>query len=278
MRLLDYLTAMLVTVCLAAGPALADGKSLILAADERLEASGLLKYVIPRFALKKGIRVQVRTAVSGDLAEAAQASDALLGPVAVAESLRQGGYGQDLRSAFYVDGAAEDETYAVLLHTSGENSEYAAVFLDWLTSEIGQRTIATFSPPDHPGYVPGAMKVAPVAAALPEGDLDAGEKLAHLHCGRCHVISNKNPFGGIGSTPSFPALRAIPDWRDKLMSFWAVPPHRSFMRIVDISPPFDPERPPHIAPVILTQEEMDAIVAFAARIEPKDLGAAINIR
>lgn len=278
MRLVFYMTSVLFAACIAAGPALAEGKSMVLAADERLEASGLLKYIVPRFSLKKGIRVQVRTAVSDDLAEAVQGGDALLGPIAVAESLRQGGRGQGLRPAFHADGDAEDETYAVLLLEDAENPENAAAFLDWLTSEIGQRTIVSYSPPGQPGYLSGALKVEQEVVDVPEGDLNEGEKLAHLHCGRCHVISDRDRFGGIGSTPSFPALRAVPSWKDKFISFWASNPHPSFTRIIDISPPFDPDRPPHIAPVVLTQKEMEAIVAYAASIKPKDLGAGVQSR
>lgn len=278
MRLVANLASMLVVFCMTAGPALAQGKSLILAADERLEASGLLKYLLPRFALKKGIRVQISTGDSASLAGMAQESDALLGLVAVAESVQQDGLGQDLRPAFHVEGSAEDETYAVLVLEGGENADHAAAFVDWLTSEIGQNTIASYAPADHPGYVPGAVEIEKAATVLPEGDVDAGEKLAHFHCGRCHVISDKNRFGGIGSTPSFPALRAIPDWQEKFTSFFAENPHLSFTRIIDVSPPFDPDRPPHIAPVELTLEEMEAIIAFAAKIKPKDLGAAIDLR
>lgn len=278
MRLARYFAGMLAIACLATGPAAADDKRLVVAADGRLEASGLLKFILPRFSLKTGIRIRLKTAGSGNLAEAAQGSDVLLGPVSVAESLRQDGRGHDLRPAFHVEGGTQDETYAGLVVDGGENSEHAAAFLDWLTSAIGQNTIASYAPADHPGYVPGAVTAEKAATALPEGDADAGEKLAYLHCGRCHVISERNRFGGIGSTPSFPALRAIPDWKDKFTSFWAENPHLSFTRIIGVSPPFDPDRPPHIAPVVLTLEEMEAIVAFAARTEPKDLGAPINAR
>jgi mono/diheme cytochrome c family protein len=278
MRLVDCLTGVLFAACIAAGPAKAAGKSMVLAADERLEASGLLKYIVPRFSLKNGIRVQVRTAVSGDLAEVVQGGDALLGPIAVAESLRQGGRGQGLRPAFSVDGDAGKEIYAVMLLKNAENPENAAAFLDWLTSEIGQRTIVSYSRPGQPGYLPGALKVEREVVELPEGDLNEGEKLAHLHCGRCHVISDRNRFGGIGSTPSFPALRAVPGWKDKFISFWASNPHPSFTRIIDVTPPFDPDRPPHIAPVVLTQKEMEDIVAYAASIKPKDLGAGVQSR
>ena len=120
----------------------------------------------------------------------------------------------------------------------------------------------------------------PFASVAPflEGDANEGEKLSHFHCGRCHVISDRNRFGGIGSTPSFPALRAIPSWRDKFAAFWTLNPHPSFTQVVDITPPFDPDRPPHIAPVVITQEDLEAIVAYAASIEPKDLGAAVESR
>ena len=48
-------------------------------------------------------------------------------------------------------------------------------------------------------------------------DYAPGEKLTLFHCGRCHVINEKNKYGGIGSTPSFGALRTMEDWEDRIM-------------------------------------------------------------
>jgi hypothetical protein len=102
--------------------------------------------------------------------------------------------------------------------------------------------------------------------------------LAHGTCGRCHVVSERNRFGGIGSTPSFPALRSMPDWEDRFRTFWALNPHPSFTQVEGLTEPFDPASPPHIAPVHLTMAESDAILAYVAGIAPKDLGAEIEAR
>lgn len=276
MRLLKCLAVVAVLACVATGAARA-ADELVLAADERLEASGLLAFLVPRFSLKHGVRIEIAAASAETLADGAAHADILIGPQPVAEALRDAGSGEGLRAAFYVDGDA-DQNYAVMVMAGAGMPDKAAAFAEWLTSEIGQRTIVSFARPGQPAYQPGAMKVEPVAVPIAEGDADEGEKLAHFHCGRCHVISDKNRFGGIGSTPSFPALRAIPDWRAKFEVFWTLNPHPSFTQVIDITPPFDPDRPPHIAPVILTQEDLEAIMAFAARVEPKDLGAAVQSR
>ncbi|MDH3264782.1 MAG: hypothetical protein OEM24_12390, partial [Paracoccaceae bacterium] len=139
-------------------------------------------------------------------------------------------------------------------------------------------TVASFDPGGGVAYLPGAEEEAAPEAVLPEGDAEMGGELAHSHCGRCHVVSEKNRFGGIGSTPSFGALRAIPTWQDKFQNFWAENPHPVFLRVEGLTEPFDPDRPPHIAPVEIDVEELAAIVAFAASIEPKDLGAAVRSR
>lgn len=101
-----------------------------------------------------------------------------------------------------------------------------------------------------------------------------GEHLALLHCGRCHVVSEANRFGGIDSTPSFPALRALADWEEKFSTFWTASPHRAVIQIEGVTDPFPPELPSPIVPVRLTRPELDAILEFAETIAPKDLGGA----
>jgi len=98
-----------------------------------------------------------------------------------------------------------------------------------------------------------------------------GERLALRHCGRCHVVSEANKFGGIDSTPSFAALRSLADWQDKFAVFWSVSPHRAVMQIEGLTQPFEPDRPPPMAPITLTKEELEAIQEFVATIPPKDL-------
>lgn len=262
------------------GSAWAEGKTMVLAADARLEASGLLQFLVPRFALKSGIRVTVEPgdAAALDSVAAAGGADALIAGEDLARAVRDRGDGERLRPAFR---SAEPEgggDFAVVVIPGGAGAEHALAFADWLTSEIGRRTVASFDPGTGAAYLPGAEEVAEEEVALPQGDAGLGEELAHAHCGRCHVVSEKNRFGGIGSTPSFGALRAIPTWQEKFQNFWGEPPHPVFLRVEGLTEPFDPDRPPHIAPVEIDVDELAAIVAFAASITPKDLGAAVRSR
>ena len=103
-----------------------------------------------------------------------------------------------------------------------------------------------------------------------------GEKLTLLHCGRCHVISERNRFGGIGSTPSFAAMRTAEDWEDRFRAFYTLNPHPAFTQVAGVTPPFVPERPSPIHPVELTPGEIETIIGYARTIPPKDLGAEVR--
>jgi hypothetical protein len=103
-------------------------------------------------------------------------------------------------------------------------------------------------------------------------DLD-GERLSLLHCGRCHVIGEANKYGGIGMTPSFPVLRAYPDWKDRFAAFHTQPPHKAVTQIEGVTEPFHESLPPSAHPVLLTESEVAAIMAFVKAMEPKDIWA-----
>jgi mono/diheme cytochrome c family protein len=116
----------------------------------------------------------------------------------------------------------------------------------------------------------GGLAAASEAAA--GEDLAArGRRLAEMHCARCHVIDADHPHGGISSTPSFPLIvTALPDWRERFATFPARRPHPAFMRFEGETRP--PDFPASVAEVILTQEDIDAIVAFAEAIAAQDNG------
>ncbi len=103
-----------------------------------------------------------------------------------------------------------------------------------------------------------------------------GEKLTLFNCGRCHVISDRNKYGGIGSTPSFAALRTLEDWEERFKVFWTENPHPAFTQIDGVTEPFPIDRPSPIHPLTLTLEEIDAIVAYARTIAPKNLGNEVR--
>jgi len=43
------------------------------------------------------------------------------------------------------------------------------------------------------------------------------------HCARAHVIGDFNPFGGIGSTPSFQLLAKRDDWLERFQTLLRAP-------------------------------------------------------
>ena len=105
-----------------------------------------------------------------------------------------------------------------------------------------------------------------------EAVMKPDQKLTIFHCGRCHVVPGGNPYGSIGSTPSFAVMRNYKDWRARFEAFYTEPPHASFTQIKGITDDFDPARPPPIAPLILTEADVEAIITFVETIEPKDVG------
>ena len=99
-----------------------------------------------------------------------------------------------------------------------------------------------------------------------------GEKLTLLHCGRCHVVNEKNRMGGIGSTPSFPVMRGRENWEERMRAFYGEPPHAAITQIEGVTDPFPINRPPPIHPMRLTLEEIDKIIDYVRTLEPPDLG------
>ena len=61
------------------------------------------------------------------------------------------------------------------------------------------------------------------------GERAKGKALAVKLCARCHVIDHENPFGGIGSSPSFPVMAKYADmFRPRIRSFQERRPHAQF--------------------------------------------------
>ncbi|MCA8879830.1 MAG: hypothetical protein KDA73_07695 [Rhodobacteraceae bacterium] len=255
----------------------AEDRSLTLAADARLEASGFLGFLVPRFALKTGLRVAVRAGDAEAVTRMAVdgTADVVLVPDAVIATIPGGA---EARVAFRADDAEAGDSYLVAVPPNAPRPENGVRFFDWLLSEIGQNTVAQFVGRDGQRYVAAARDPPRVAAVLPDGDRDEGERLAKIHCGRCHVVSASNPFGGNGSAPSFPALRSFPDWQQRFREFWSENPHPSFTEVEGQSAPLDPDSPRHITPVVIDWQDLDAILAYVARIAPKDLGARVQPR
>ncbi len=173
----------------------------------------------------------------------------------------------------------DGRAYAVALLTEDPDRRAAAErFRDWLRDDAGRRVIESHKIDGAQAYMAGRSAPKETAPVVVEGDADLGARLALVHCGRCHVVDARNKYGGIGSTPSFAALRSMPDWQASFAAFWTTNPHPSFTQIEGVTEPFDPARPPPIAPLEMTVEDAEAISAYAATIPPKDLGGAVVTR
>ena len=245
----------------AAGRLRAEEAQLRVALPAALIEMGLAQHLLPRFRFKTRIRAE---AVAGrDGADLAIAPEAELAGLP-ARRLMTGGDGT---------------IYALaLLAEDGDRRARAARFDEWLRSGPGRRALEGFELDGAQAFEAGAAAPEKKVEVVVEGDAVAGSRLALVHCGRCHVIDERNRYGGIGSTPSFAALRSMQDWRARFAGFYAINPHPAFTQVEGVTEPFDPMRPPPIAPLSLTLDDAQAIAAFAATIPPKDLGAAVLAR
>ena len=245
----------LVVVCLAfvsALPVRGDHKDLNLMVAPELDSSGLMAFLLPRFSLKTSVKVHAEPLFSGAVSGAAMQ----LQPDTGAPVL-----------------SGQGQTYGLTPPDPGNKA--ARRFFDWVMSDIGQRTINQFAPDGAQMFTGAAGSKVAAQTVAPIGDVLRGEILAYANCGRCHVIGARNRMNGIGSTPSFALLRGFDDWEDRFRAFYALNPHPSFTQIAGVTAPFNQSRPPPISPLLMTQRELDDIVAYTAGITPLDLGAPL---
>ncbi len=227
--------------------ALAGDRDFRLNAPEALIESGLLKYLLPRFSLKTQIRIEL----TADEAEVVLAPDGT--GVAVFS-----GAGATWRMTV-------DDTHAG-----------AVRFADWLASDVGQRTLSSYEVDGAAVFTLPTEQAEAQADPVYAGDAELGLKLSTVHCGRCHVVSDDNRMNAIGSTPSFFVLRTMGNWDDRFQAFFALNPHPSFTQVAEVTEPFPINRPSPIAPLEITLEDLDAILAYVYQLEPADLGAPIQ--
>ena len=231
----------------------ASAQDLTIRMPDAMLEQGFDKQLLPRFGFKHRIRIEPRT--EGDADMVLDRTDAGVRVF------------QDAEGAIY---------RLVILTELPEARDKASVFLDWLRSDPGKAAIETFAPEGASVYTTEETVVTVEKTETFEGDKATGALLALMHCGRCHVVDERNRMGGIGSTPSFAAMRGRDNWPDLFRAFYAENPHPSFTQVEGVTEPFDPNREIHIAPVEITPGEIEAITAFVATIEPKDLGRPVG--
>ena len=255
-------------------PAISDeAKELRVGAASDLASSGLIAHLAPRF------RFKTRTAMAWVVADRLSPDgsiDLLIvsDTDAVAAALEAGGIRATPIAAR--DGTVYSAIPVATDAVPGAREGLAKRFVTWLVSGAGKRAITGFEPTTGARFEIPSGETVVRQVTTTGGDRQVGERLALQHCGRCHVINERNKYGGIGSTPSFAALRTISDWRDRFDAFWSLNPHPSFTQLTGVTEPFGDENPPHIAPIELTLDDLAAITAYAASIPPKDLGKAIQ--
>jgi hypothetical protein len=231
---------------LPALPVAAQDKTFTLAAPEPLVESGLLRFILPRFTLKTQTRIA--------LAESGAVADARFGDTGIV--------------AF----AGLDTVWKF---DAGDDPD-ALRFADWLRSDVGRNTVDSYQV-DGVALFTSEIKVEKVVVQITyDGDALRGEEVSLTHCGRCHVVSDKNRMNSIGSTPSFAVLRTLRDWEDRFQAFYVLNPHPAFTQIEDVTDPFDPTRPPPIAAVEMTLDDLENIMAFVQGIAPADLGRPVQ--
>lgn len=232
-----------------AAPLQAQDKSVALAAPPDLIETGLLAYALPRFALKHGIRVTV--VAPGDAGDAALTQSGGGVPV----------FRQEDRIWYFVAGPEDADSQKLLA---------------WLTSDVGKNTVASFETAGTPAFSTEFELIVAAETPVFDGNAALGETLSLDHCGRCHVVNETNRMKAIGSTPSFAALRSFDDWDYRFQVFFTLNPHPSFTQIQDVTDPFPANAPSPIHPLMMSMDDLEAILAYVAQIEPADLGAPIR--
>ncbi len=247
---MKYIVVIALVLLFGTVPARAQDFSL--GSPAALENNGFLKFLLPRFSLKTRVRPVV--VIDADSADA---------------SLNTGAGTQimlGLGETFYLD----------LSNAAGARADKAQRFLDWLTSDIGRRTIEQFQIDGTAVFTAADLaKVADIAPVF-QGDLARGETLSLANCGRCHVVDKRNLMKGIGSTPSFALLRSLKDWQERFETFYLRNPHPSIVQIEDVTEPFSPNSPPANFPVFLTVQQVEDILTYVGTIPPADLGAPLS--
>ncbi len=239
---------------LASGPALA-GKGFTLSADPALVESGLMRFLLPRFSLKTGIRPEL-------VAAPGAAADAFLDATGGTPAIR------GPARLFYIR----------VNDPASPAGALAQRFADWLTSETGRRTIAQFRAPDgSQPYAPPPAEVEKAANVTFDGDAARGEIVARQNCARCHAIGSRDSMNSIGSTPSFGVLRALPDWQERFVTFYLRPPHPALTQIDGLTEPFDPAHPPASYPQTMSTDDFQDLLTFASQVPPLDLGAPLQV-
>lgn len=232
-------------LALFATAASANDKELMLYVPDELVSTGLMKHILPRFALKTQIRVK--------LVDTPDAAEATLG----------------------AEGAPVIARGSKIWHLSDNGGPDAERFADWIGKSVGHSAITGFVPASGAGFTIPETLGTQVETVIYEGDAALGLRISKAKCGRCHSVDHEK-MNTIGSAPSFAAMRTFEDWGARFAGFYALRPHPPFTQIADVTDPFPEDRPSPIVPIEMTLDEIEAMLAYVQQVEPADLGAPIE--
>ena len=95
-----------------------------------------------------------------------------------------------------------------------------------------------------------------------------GLEISQQHCSRCHIVSDKNRYSSIETTPSFFGLRAMKDWKLRFREFFVRPPHPALVNIADVTKR-SKKLPAFVTEIDLTLDQIDDLVAYVEHLERK---------
>ncbi|MBL1436246.1 MAG: hypothetical protein COB08_008620 [Rhodobacteraceae bacterium] len=242
-------SALAILACLLPVAAVPQEAGFGLSSPAALQENGFLRFLLPRFSLKTGIRIDL------------QANN----PEAIISTEDGVPLMNGLGLVFYL------QTTVAATPRGKKAQRFAA----WLDSDTGRRTVAQFKIDGVQVFTPIETLQAAEQATVFQGSAALGERFSFTNCGRCHVVGDSNRMKGIGSTPSFPVLRSLPDWEERFSTFYARIPHPSIVQLEGVSKPFDPAFPPANQPLWLTLEQLEDILTFVSGLTPADLGAPL---
>ncbi|MCF6444235.1 hypothetical protein [Nereida sp. MMG025] len=225
----------------------ADDRLVRVYAAPELVQSGVMQHLAPRFSLKTQVRIEF-----------------VAQPTAAELVLDRDGHA-------LFDGFGT--TWGVSVSTE---TDAALRLKTWLQSGVGTDTVLSFAPDGQALFAEPTLQT--VVAKVREMDSTAilGQEISHVKCARCHVTQAGRGQIDIGSTPSFAVLRSLSDWESRFSAFYVLKPHPAFTQIDGVTPPFANDRPSPIAPITLSLEDLDAIMAYVDAMDAADLGQPLQ--
>jgi len=171
-----------------------------------------------------------------------------------------------------------DELPVSLIPSDPDARDAMMQFSGWLSSGPGRSALLDFRIDGEPIFSVPTKPIEEAPALVLTGDPARGKALSEMHCARCHVVDRAKPFGAIGNSPSFHAMKSFEDWLPTFSNFYNANPHRALIAIESIRDPHTDQRPVHIARIQLSLDDVVDILAFVGTLEALDLGAPVQAR